>query len=44
MTRKTTQKTTKRSTQRKSTRNTSRWTPVTDNPFAVPTSVYRETF
>ena len=44
MTRKTTQKTTKRTTKRPGTRQTSRWTPVTENPFAVPTSVYRETF
>jgi len=44
MTRKTTQKKSTRTPQRGGTRQTSRWTPVTDNPFAVPTSVYRETF
>ena len=44
MTRKTPQKTTTRTSQRGGTRQTSRWTPATENPFAVPTSVYRETF
>jgi len=44
MTPKTKQKTTKRPAQRPGTRQTSRWTPVVENPFAVPRATYREIF